>query len=207
MSRSGRFVIGVLATVGAGALAGGVAFFMAGVSARSEPTALETRLARTARHLLIPAAARAAGNPVLASPEVLVSARAHFADHCATCHGNDGRGDTSYGRRMYPRAPDMTAEATQSLSDGELFWIIENGVRLTGMPGFGDDDPATDAESWELVLFIRHLPDLSPEELAGMERLNPTLSRADVEREREIEAFLAGADGAGGAGAGETRHH
>jgi mono/diheme cytochrome c family protein len=124
---------------------------------------------------------------------------AHFADHCATCHGNDGRGDTPHGRRMFPRAPDMTAKATQDLSDGELFWIIEHGVRLTGMPGFGDDDPASDAESWELVHFLRHLPNLTAAELAEMERLNPTLSRADVEREQEIEAFLAGDNAAAGA--------
>jgi mono/diheme cytochrome c family protein len=93
---------------------------------------------------------------------------------------------------MYPRAPDMTAAATQKLSDGALFWIIENGVRLTGMPGFGDDDPSNDAESWDLVAFIRELPSLTPEDLKEMERLNPTLSRAAVEHEREIDAFLAG---------------
>ena len=88
----------------------------------------------------------------------------------------------------------MTAEATQALSDGELFWIVENGVRLTGMPGFGDDDPANDESSWELVVFIRSLPRQTPEELAEMQRLNPTLSRADVEKQRELERFLAGED-------------
>ncbi|MGH7859941.1 MAG: c-type cytochrome, partial [Candidatus Binatia bacterium] len=124
----------------------------------------------------------------------LASGRAHFADHCATCHGNDGKGETDYGKRLSPRAPDMTAEATQRLSDGELFWIVENGVRLTGMPGFGDDDPANDAESWELVHFIRSLPRITTAELAEMARLNPALSRADVERERANEAFLAGED-------------
>jgi len=97
-----------------------------------------------------------------------------------------------YGRGMSPRAPDMTADATQSLSDGELFWIIENGVKMTGMPGFGDDDPSNDDESWELVDFIRTLPRITREELVEMQRLNPTLSRADVERERAEEEFLAG---------------
>jgi hypothetical protein len=70
------------------------------------------------------------------------------------------------------------------------------------MPGFGDDDPANDAESWELVQFIRYLPRLTPEELEEMERLNPALSRADVERAREIEAFLAGESVSG-----EEHHH
>jgi mono/diheme cytochrome c family protein len=188
----GRLTVTALATVGLVALFVAASFYVQGISTRTEPTSLETRIARTARHYLIPAQARATANPVPASPEVLIEGMAHFADHCAICHGNDGKGDASYGRKMFPRAPDMTAAATQSLSDGELFWIIENGVRLTGMPGFGDDDPANDAETWELVHFIRHLPGLSADELTAMEKLNPTLSRADVEREREIEAFLAG---------------
>ena len=72
--------------------------------------------------------------------------RAHFADHCASCHGNDGRGNTEMGRNLYPKAPDMRQSGTQHLSDGELYWIIENGVRLTGMPAWGDgsgNDPDT----------------------------------------------------------------
>jgi len=197
MKRLGSLVVTALATVGLAALFYAASFFVQGISARPQPTALETRVARTARHYLIPAQARARPNPLAATPEVLASGMAHFADHCATCHGNDGKGDTVYGRKMFPRAPDMTAAATQSLSDGELFWVAENGVRLTGMPGFGDDEPANDGESWELVHFIRHLPELSADELAAMERLNPTLSRADVEREQEIDAFLAGEEAPG----------
>jgi mono/diheme cytochrome c family protein len=182
----------LLAAVGVLAISGAAVLVVEGVSARSEPTRLETRLARSARHLLIPAVARARPIPVAESPDVLAAGMAHFADHCAACHGNDGSGRTTYGRRMFPRAPDMTAAATQSLSDGELFWIIENGVRLTGMPGFGDDDPANDFQSWELVRFVRHLPHLSPGELEAMERLRPSLSRADIERQREDEEFLSG---------------
>jgi mono/diheme cytochrome c family protein len=198
----GRLVVTLLATLGVGAAVFGLSFFVQGVSARPEPTALEARVARTARHYLIPASARATANPVPFTAEAVASGLAHFADHCASCHGNDGKGNTTYGRRMFPRAPDMTAAATQQLSDGELFWIVENGVRLTGMPGFGDGDPANDHESWELVHFIRYLPRLAPEELAEMERLNPVLSRAAVEQEREVEAFLAGESASG-----EEVHH
>jgi mono/diheme cytochrome c family protein len=193
----------LLALIGLGVGVFAWVFLRGGVSARPEPSAAEVRIARAARHALIPARARSMANPVAASPEVLARARAHFADHCASCHGNDGRGDTTYGRRMSPRAPDMTSQATQKLSDGELFWIIEHGVRLTGMPGFGDDDAANDAESWELVHFVRTLPTLTKEELAQMEKLNPTLSRADLERALENERFLAGGD----APAAEEHHH
>lgn len=202
MRAVGRLLFTLLATLGVAAAVFGLSYFVQGISARPEPTPLETRVARTARHYLIPASARATPNPVPFTAETVAAGLAHFADHCASCHGNDGKGNTSYGRRMFPRAPDMTAAATQELSDGELFWIVENGVRLTGMPGFGDGDLGNDAESWELVHFIRYLPRLAPEELAEMERLNPTLSRADVEQEREIEAFLAGESVSGG----ETHH-
>ena len=119
------------------------------------------------------------------------SARAHFADHCASCHGNDGRGRTKLGQGLYPKAPDMTLAETQSLSDGALFAIIENGVRLTGMPAWGQPGPEDDQETWELVHFIRRLQQLTPGELAEMESSNPK-SRKDLEEEDAIRKFLAG---------------
>ena len=70
--------------------------------------------------------------------EVLADARAHWADHCAVCHANNGSGDTMYGKTMYPRPPDMRQKDTQEMSDGELYYTIKNGVRLSGMPAFGD---------------------------------------------------------------------
>lgn len=193
MSTVGRWITRLLALVGFASLLAGLGITFGGVSARFEPSALEIAVARSARHLLIPAAARQVGNPLAASDEVLLSARAHWADHCASCHGNDGKGDTAMGRNLYPRAPDMTRSATQELSDGELFWIIENGIKLTGMPAWGTPGPEDDAESWELVHFIRQLPALTEAELTEMKRLNP-VSRAELEQELEIERFLAGED-------------
>ncbi|HUO84184.1 MAG TPA: c-type cytochrome [Thermoanaerobaculia bacterium] len=162
-----------------------------GFSALDEPTAIEAAMARTIRNLAVPADLRDASNPVALTPDVLAEARAHWADHCATCHGNDGKGDTTFGKRMYPLAPDMTAEATQSLSDGELFSIIENGIRLTGMPGWGDGTAESAYGSWTLVHLIRHLPEVTPEEIAEMEALNP-ISPAEYEQRKAEEAFLAG---------------
>ncbi|HKB94599.1 MAG TPA: cytochrome c [Gaiellaceae bacterium] len=187
-----RFLIGLLALVGLAATVGVVILVAVGVSARHVPSSLESRMARSARHLLIPAAARGRDNPVAPNQEAVARGRAHFADHCASCHGNDGKGRTMYGRGLSPRVPDLTLPATQELSDGELFWIIENGVRFTGMPAFGTDEPADAQETWQLVDFIRTLPKITPAEIGEMEKLNPTLSRADVERERADEEFLAG---------------
>ena len=164
-----------------------------GVSARDQPTTLETLVARQMRHLAVPRSARQARNPVPVTAAVLAEARAHFADHCASCHGNNGSGQTEIGQHLYPKAPDMREADTQSLSDGELFYIIHNGIRLTGMPAWGDSSPEEDQESWQLVHFIRHLPELSPEELEEMKKLNPQSPHEKEEEEAE-EKFLQGED-------------
>ena len=162
-----------------------------GLSTRSQPSAVERALARLARRWTIPRGAQNAVNPVAFSAETWAEARAHFADHCASCHANNGSGDTTIGRNLYPKAPDMRLPPTQQLTDGELYWTIANGVRLTGMPAFGsgDDDPDT----WKLVHFIRRLDQLTPEQLKEMEALNPR-SPADMEEERADQRFLAGED-------------
>jgi mono/diheme cytochrome c family protein len=117
----------------------------------------------------------------------------HFADHCASCHGNDGGGDTQYGRGLYPRPLDLRAAATQQLTDGELFYIIEHGIRFTGMPAFGTGEKEGEEGSWQLVHFIRHLPRLTEDELGRMSELNPR-SMDDVRQQLEEERFLRGED-------------
>src|SRR5215475_11534147 len=162
-----------------------------GLSARATPSWLESFVARHSRHLSIPNSAKAQVNPIADSAEVRRDARLHFADHCAVCHGNDGNGDTMMGRGLYPKPPDLRAEHTQKLSDGELFWIIENGVRFTGMPAFGGGEHANPEDSWKLVRFIRHLPKLTPEEKMEMEKYNPK-GPDDRAEEQQEEDFLNG---------------
>ena len=183
---------GLLLVLAAALLALGGGCWLAlrcGFSARERPSALETFVAGRVRLLGVPARERRTVNPVAASAEVLGRARAHFADHCATCHANDGSGETAIGRNLYPKAPDMRQQATQSLSDGQIFWIIKNGVRLTGMAAWGADTKADDRVTWELVHFIRHLPRLTPEEFAEMRGLNPK-SREEYEAEEAERRFL-----------------
>jgi mono/diheme cytochrome c family protein len=164
-----------------------------GVSARDEPTWIETVVARQVRHLAIPRSARDRRNPTPATPEVVAEARAHFADHCASCHANDGSGRTDLGRGLYPKPPDMRLPPTQHLSDGELFAIIEQGVRLTGMPAWSTGTPEGAEQSWQLVHFIRHLPSITAQEIEEMEALNPR-SPAEIKTEQEIDRFLEGDD-------------
>ena len=164
-----------------------------GVSARPEPSAVETRAALFMRSWLTPSTFKGLKNPVSDTEENFVAAREHFADHCSSCHANDGSGNTEIGRSLYPKAPDMRLARTQDLSDGEIFYFIENGVRLTGMPGWSTGTPEGERASWQLVHFIRRLPKLTADDLAIMETFNPT-SRAQIEEERKIEEFLKGGD-------------
>jgi len=173
-----------------------------GVSAKATPSAIEVMMARKARHMALPSTARSLTNPVPASEDNLREAMLHFADHCAICHGNDGSCDTMMGSGLYPKPPDLRLPETQKLSDGELFWIIENGVRFTGMPAFSTRHSSPD-DSWKLVHFIRHLPQLTAEEKLEMERNNPK-SPADLLEEKQENDFLNGKTSAPPA---EAHHH
>ena len=161
-----------------------------GLSAKEQPTPAEAWIARWARSAALPSDARSRVNPVSNTPEMLADARAHWADHCASCHANDGSGDMPLGRHTYPPAPDMRLPATQHMSDGELFYIIQNGIRLSAMPAWGGSDQDAQ-DSWKLVHFIRHLPQLTAAEKKEMEKLNPK-SPDELREEAEEEKFLKG---------------
>src|SRR5262245_50156545 len=181
----------LFALLGIGMTAGAIWFFQQGIATRTPPSSAEVTISRAARHAMIPAAARARRNPEASSPETLRAGLEHWADHCATCHSNDGSGVTEIGQGLFPRAPDMRQSSTQSLSDGELFYIIENGVKLTGMPAWGNGTAEGETASWHLVQFIRHLPTLTDAELAQMEDFNPR-GVAEWQALDEERRFLSG---------------
>jgi mono/diheme cytochrome c family protein len=177
-----------------------------GLSARNEPSSLEAFIAGRLRRMAMPRDATTAKNPVVASPEVLSGAMEHFADHCAVCHANDGSGNTLVGRGLYPKPPDMRLPGTQQLTDGELYYIIENGIRFTGMPAFGEGSSGTsDEESWALVVFIRQLPSMTADTVEAMKKMNPK-SPAEMDKEERIRKFLAGEDTVP-ANSGHEHHH
>lgn len=162
-----------------------------GFSARDTPSKMEILVATKARALAVPASYRGLKNPVPDTPENIRSGMEHFADHCFVCHANNGSGDTSFGKNMYPKPPDMRAVDTQTKSDGELFYTIYNGIRLSGMPAFGEKDQSDAESTWHLVRFIRHLPSLTEEEQKQMEKLNPKSPMEEGEEHQE-EQFLKG---------------
>jgi len=154
----------------------GLTLVRRGFSALATPSAIEEFAATTARKLAVPSAFRQLRNPIMPSTENIRGGMEHFSYHCATCHGDDGGGHTVFGKGLYPKPPDLRAAGTQNKSDGELYYTIENGVRLGGMPAFSGTH--TVPQTWRLVLFIRHLPQITPEELNEMKRLDPK-SEAD----------------------------
>jgi len=162
-----------------------------GISAKAKPGRIETAVARTMRRLAIPRGARDLKNPIAKSPDVIAEGMAHYADHCAACHANDGSGETEMGLGLYPKPPDLRLPPTQSLTDGELFYIIENGVRLTGMPAWSTGTDEGTHSSWHLVHFIRELPRLTPEQIEKMKELNPR-SPEEIRQQIEEEKFLGG---------------
>ena len=183
----------------------GYRLFTTGFSAKTEPHAIEVFMARQIRHLAIPIEKRHAQNPISLTPDVINESLAHFADHCTICHANDGSGETPIGKNVYPKAPDLRLADTQSMSDGEMFWVIHNGIRFTAMAAWGEGDPAQDMGSWKLVHFIRHLPQLTPEELNQMKTLNPKTKKG-LKKEAAFGQFLQG-DDAAAAGTDSGHHH
>jgi mono/diheme cytochrome c family protein len=171
-----QVLVAALLVIAAMVVAGAAYLVSTGLKAQPEPGALETRVARTVRGFAIPREVKARSNPIGTSAAELKPGLEHFARYCAMCHSNDGSGrDAAIGRGLFPKPPDMRSATTQSLSDGEIFYIIENGVRFTGMPAFGtgNPDPAGEKLLWQLVGFIRHTPQITPDEIDWMKGLNP----------------------------------
>jgi len=137
-----------------------------GLSAEDPPGRVEQSVARRLVRLSIPSDARRQANPYASNGAAWRDAADHFSDHCAICHGRDGRSGTGIGGNMYPKAPDLGDPAIQRMSDGDLFYVIQNGVRWTGMPGWRDEHSADD--TWKLVSFIRHVPSLTDEEIESL---------------------------------------
>jgi mono/diheme cytochrome c family protein len=178
----------VVVLIGGGGYA--VRIMLSGFSTRTPPGQVETAIAQGVRRIVIPARYKRMKNPVTPDKDALREGMEHWADHCATCHANNGSGNTMYGNGMYPRPPDMRQEHTQEMSDGELYFTIQNGVRLSGMPAFGTPGDG-DRDTWKLVTFIRHLPSLSQNEEMAMKAINPK-SPQEIEEQQAEESFLRG---------------
>jgi mono/diheme cytochrome c family protein len=192
-----KVVLLILFALAVAAAGYGLSLVRRGFSALATPSVIEELAATTARKLAVPSSYRELRNPITPSTENIRGGMEHFAFHCSPCHSNDGDGHTVYGKGLYPKPPDLRAAGTQNKGDGELYYTIDNGVRLSGMPAFSGTNSIVDcvvelaidngvrlsgmpafsgthtaAQTWRLVLFIRHLPEITPEELIEMKGWN-----------------------------------
>jgi plastocyanin len=161
MSRAIIVILAILLVI-AGGVALTLSFFL--LSARralDEPNPLAITIAESGKGFLIPGDAQGRANPVSSNPEILAAAQKDYTARCVVCHGEDGKGQTTLGTHMYPRAADLTASRTQSKSDGSIFWLVQNGLPHTGMPGW--QGVLTDDQIWQLVVYLRELPNGIPQ--------------------------------------------
>jgi len=108
-----------------------------------------------AKLLTIPDEYKSRANPLPANYGNLTEGRARFEQYCALCHGPDGKGTTLLGRSLYPPAADLTLPQVSKYTDGQLYWIISEGIRFSGMPA--TRAYSTEEQIWRLVLHLRQI--------------------------------------------------
>jgi len=161
-----RTVVATLAAVIAIAILGGLGFVYSGVyhvGATDRHLDLTYWLLNTARVQSIKA--HAAGIPVPAGFDdqaIILIGTEHFAAHCAVCHGAPGVPKGDIARGLYPAPPNLS-NAVQLYSSAELFWIVKNGIKMSGMPAWNDH---SDPELWAIVAFLKKLPSMSEQDYA-----------------------------------------
>ena len=126
------------------------------LSALADPGRLETYIANKGKQWLVYRESRSTSvrEPSITAKS-LDNAQMIFGSECSDCHGDDGHSPSDIGRGLYPRAPDLGTAEVQDWSDAELFWIIRNGIRLSGMPAFGKQ--LSNEEMWGLARYVRSL--------------------------------------------------
>ena len=153
--------------------------WLQGCTASKQPSQEETSVANAAKDVTIPFEAGKMKNPLPATAEIVSQGQEVFLRSCAQCHGAEARGDTNLGRNMSPPAMDLTSAHVQHWSDAELVWIIQNGVRLTGMPSWKSS--ISDNDTWKLARYIHNLPHLNTasDSTAGSSRAQTATSTQD----------------------------
>ena len=131
------------------------------VAATSLPGKMEKKFAAFALNRAIRKRAPVKSNP-FTKPEDARAGLVHYKENCLECHGAPGVEESEFSQGLNPPAPDLTLPALQKMPDGELFWVVSNGIRMTGMPAFSPTH--REDEIWKIVAFVRHLPEITKEE-------------------------------------------
>lgn len=107
------------------------------------------------KHHNAPVSAKKLKNPLQANEETIAAGRSLFNKHCASCHGEDGKAKTEIAAAMKKRPTDLTAKEMRGITDGEIYWVITNGIRKSGMPAF--KSKVTDQERWRMTVYIKNM--------------------------------------------------
>ncbi|WP_254062296.1 cytochrome c [Acidobacterium sp. S8] len=122
----------------------------------SPPGKLETKIVTTAKHHFFIGNKRQA-NPLVESPETIADGKEAFSHYCVACHGMDGQNTgVPFADHISPPIPSLSSREVQQYTDGQLKWILDFGIRPSGMPG--SKGILSDDELWSIVIFLRHLP-------------------------------------------------
>jgi mono/diheme cytochrome c family protein len=122
----------------------------------SKPGAMESKMATAVKHKMT-VGGKDTPNPLVATAENIADGQEHFGHHCGICHGLDGEATgVPFAEKMSPPIPSLSSKDVQEYKDGQLKWIIENGINPSGMPSW--KGILSDDEMWKIVNFMRHLP-------------------------------------------------
>jgi mono/diheme cytochrome c family protein len=135
-------------------------------SARSDPSKIESVLAPWALDRSLDRHAPTAKNPFAKNASVLAAGLAHYRENCLVCHGVPEVPPGELAAGLNPPPPSLLSDDVQSLPDSRMFWIVQNGIRMTGMPAFGPTH--SDEEIWKIVTFVKHLPELTDAETSAL---------------------------------------
>lgn len=124
--------------------------------AATTPGAFEMRLMSAAKHHIF-VHDKTKRNPMAVTPETLADGKEAFSHYCVTCHGMDGQNTgVPFAESMSPPVPSLASSEVQSYTDGQLKWVIDNGLWPSGMPA--SKGTLSDDEIWSIVIYLRHLP-------------------------------------------------
>jgi mono/diheme cytochrome c family protein len=106
-------------------------------------------------HRHAPASAKKLKNPLPPTEENIEAGHALFNRHCASCHGEDGKGKTDIAASMKVKPTDLTGHTMHGITDGEIYWVITNGIKNSGMPALNAKTKPN--ERWQMALYVKHL--------------------------------------------------
>lgn len=159
-----KFLLGIVVGLVLAGVAG-LAFVKSGrfdVAADKRAGRMERELAEMGMDAWVDRNAPKVTNPRGNNPEVLRQGLDHYKENCVVCHGVPGERPSEIARGMNPGPPDLSRPETEKMSDGQLFFIVSHGIRMTGMPSFAMTHK--EDEIWSMVSFVRHLPQLTDAE-------------------------------------------